>query len=223
MNKLQKPSPAFVRFKEMHHAVARMFAAGLTISKVSRDTGYTRRRLHILLQDPSFQDLIAEYAKSLGDKIDEVQDQYAEMAVSNMLRAEAQIQEKLDAAEEEGELLPMRELLAIAKDRADRFGYSAKRIVQHDVSFANRLDRAIEASSKAKVIEHQPLEVVAPVPPDTPSMRVVDARQIETQPAQQPAVSIASKVVSPVQGETKRLPRNPAPSFTRVLRREVHA
>lgn len=220
---LQKPSPAFVRFRETHHAVARMFASGATISKVSRDTGYTRRRLHILLQDPSFQDLIAEYAKSLGDKIEEVQDQFAEMAVSNLLRAEAQLQEKLDQSDEEGELLPTRDLLAIVKDRADRFGYSAKRVIQHDVSFANRLDRAIEASNKAKVIEHQSPVSVVPVPPDPPAMAVVDARQVETQPAQQPAASTAPKVVSPEQSEKKRLPRPSAPSFVKALRREVHA
>src|SRR6516162_6898389 len=129
MNKLQKPSPAFVRFRESHHAVARWFASGATISKVAHDTGYTRRRLHILLQDPSFQELIAEYAKTLGEKIEEAQDQFADMAVSNLIRAEAQVQEHLDAAEENDELLPMRELLAIVKDRADRFGYSAKRVI----------------------------------------------------------------------------------------------
>ena len=36
--------PAFVRFRESHHAIARMFAAGWTISKVFPRDGYTRRR-----------------------------------------------------------------------------------------------------------------------------------------------------------------------------------
>jgi hypothetical protein len=222
MNKLQKPSPAFVRFRETHHAVARMFATGATISKASRDTGYTRRRLHILLQDPSFQELIAEYAKTLGDKIEEAQDQFAEMAISNLIRAEAQLQEVLDQAEEEGEPRPVRELLAIVKDRADRFGYSSKRVVQHDISFAARLDSAIERSSKAKVIEHQPLSVAPPPDPPKKAPTMVDARLNETQPTQSSPASVASRVASPAQTLSSGFPKS-GPSFVKVLRRGVPA
>jgi len=219
MNKLQKPSPAFVRFRESHHAVARWFASGATISKVAHDTGYTRRRLHILLQDPSFQELIAEYAKTLGEKIEEAQDQFADMAVSNLIRAEAQVQEHLDAAEENDELLPMRELLAIVKDRADRFGYSAKRVIQHDHSFATKLDRAIEASNKAKVIEHQPSTPAFNSP--VPSRNTVGARLIESQLAAAPP-EVSAPIASPARPTGTGFPKV-APSFVKVLRREVRA
>lgn len=208
-------------FREMHHAVARMFASGATISKVSRDTGYTRRRLHILLQDPSFQELVAEYAKTLGDKIEEVQDQFTELAISNLLRAEAQLQEKLDIADEEGELLPTKELIAIVKDRADRFGYSAKRIVSHDISFASRLDKAIEASGKAKLIEHQPTPSAVPSPPlSTP--KLVDARSIEAPNPAQVTTQSKAVFVPPASGSVSASSSR-RPSFNSILRRGISA
>jgi hypothetical protein len=117
----------------------------------------------ILLNDPAFQDLVAEYSKSTFDKIEETSDEYADLATSNMLRAEAQIQERLDEAEALGEFLPMRELLAIAKDRADRFGYGPKSTrVNVNIGFAEQLDRAIERTTK--VIEARPLLTPQPAP-----------------------------------------------------------
>ena len=159
-------SPVYLRFREQHHAVARYFASGMTISLVARNTGYSRRRLHLLLNDPAFQELIAEYSKSLDEKIEESVDAYAELAIGNMFRAEAQIREKFELSEDEGELLPMRELLAIAKDRADRFGYGPKSLrVNVQVGFAEQLDRAIERSAKVKTIEAQPLPPKVEGPP----------------------------------------------------------
>ena len=60
----------------------------------------------------------------------------------------------------------MRELLAIAKDRADRFGYGPKSLrVNVQVGFAEQLDRAIERSAKVKTIEAQPLPPKVEGPP----------------------------------------------------------
>jgi hypothetical protein len=127
-----------------------------------------------------------------------------------MLRAEAQIQEKLDAAEAEDETLPMRELLAIAKDRADRFGYGPKSTrVNVNVDFATQLDRAIERTSK--VIEARPLH---PNPLSAPTEPVVEPRLIEQRQAPPSTNGAAPERVS-------RASHRPVPSFTRVLRREV--
>lgn len=198
---------SYRRFRESHHAVARMFASGMTISKVARETGYTRRRLHILLCDPSFQELIVEKAKRIEEKAIEGEDQYATMAQANMLRAEAQIQERLDEAEATGEFLPMRELLAISKDRADRFGYgpkSTKFVVTAD--FAVALDRAIERS--AKVIEARPNP-----PPSSPAL--VESSLVGPQPVEEPALPHAQATpAQPRRGFPKA-----GPSIARVLRR----
>lgn len=154
-------APSYLRFREAHHAIAQMFASGWTISKVSRETGYSRRRLNIMLADPAFQDLVAEKAKGNEEKLDEYADRFHELHFGSMLLAAQEINSALQESIATGERLPMRELLAIAKDGADRFGYSAKSVrVNVNADFAMRLDAAIDRS--AKVIEH-----VAPTSPST--------------------------------------------------------
>jgi hypothetical protein len=43
-----------------------------------------------------------------------------------MNKAERQLEDHLDTADERDELLPVRELVAITTDRMDRFGYGKK-------------------------------------------------------------------------------------------------
>jgi hypothetical protein len=77
------------------------------------------------------------------------QDRLAALAVSNMHKAERMISEKLDAADEAGETLPTRELIAITSDRMDRFGYGKKNMnVNVNVDFASKLEAAITRSRK---------------------------------------------------------------------------
>lgn len=145
----RKVSAAFLRFRESHHAIARMFAAGMTISMVAHKTGYTRRRLHLLLSDPSFQELVKEKAKSKEDKIAEVADEYDSIQISTMLMAARMLNDRVAEAEETGEGLSTRELLTIVKDTADRHGYGPKSTrLNINVDFASRLDLAIEQSDR---------------------------------------------------------------------------
>ncbi len=148
------------RFRESHHAVARMFASGLTPSMIRQKTGYSQRRLTLLWNDPSFQELIAVYAKRIGEVWDATVDAYVDLGVANMLRAEAQLAEHLDQSEETGELLPVGALDRISQGRADRFGYSKHSTIEHKHDFASMLDKAIERSDKAKVIEGQAQQVL---------------------------------------------------------------
>jgi hypothetical protein len=181
----RKVSPTYLRFRESHHAIARMFAAGLTISKVAHETGYSRRRLHILLSDPTFQNLIGELAQSVDEKLDEGMDYFAERYTGAMRRAVDQIADSLEEADDAGERLPMRELLAIVKDAADRFGYSAKTVrVNVDASFAVRLENAINRTEK--VIEARPVDQSSPVPSQLAEPRQLE-RATETASARAPA------------------------------------
>lgn len=148
--------PVFVRFRESHHAIARWFAQGCTVSKVCDLTGYSRRRLHLLLSDPTFQELVVNYHNELDDEVRKDLDVYRDLSTKNMIRAELIVQDKLDDEEE-----PMSAALAnkISQDRADRLGYGKNSTVKHEHTFADALDRAIERSNKARVIEHKPSEV----------------------------------------------------------------
>lgn len=169
---MQRHNPAaisysFARFRESHHAVAREFAKGLTLSEVCRSTGYTRRRLKILLDDPTFQELITSYAVEFGNAVRQDFDAYDDLQRKNMLLAEQQITDRLDGAlDEDGDPIPLHILDRISQSRADRTGYSKHSTVKHEHSFADALDKAIERSNKARVIDHVPAQIEARPLPD---------------------------------------------------------
>lgn len=183
------------RYKESHHAVARMFAAGLTLKKIQQNTGYSQRRLKLLAADPTFNELITIYHKRIEEKWNENVDAYTDLAIGNLMAAERQIADKLAEADDAGELLPTRELLAIAGDRADRFGYSKHSIHHHEHDFAAALDKAISRSG-IKTIEGS--VVAASASPMLPS------------PSEEP-VSVPERSVEKAQA--------PRPSFVTVLKK----
>jgi hypothetical protein len=154
----EKPVNIVAQYRESHHRIAQLVAAGCTPSMIRSQTGVNNRRLELLCADPTFQELIAGYTKRVVMKIELAQDAYLDTAVSNMLRAEQQIADHLDQSEESGELLPVNTLDKISQGRADRFGYSKHTKVEHTHDFASMLDKAIARSGKAKVIEHQPVQ-----------------------------------------------------------------
>ena len=137
------------RFRDPHHRVARLFAAGIRIDEVVERSGYSYQRVWTLQQDPAFQELIAKYREKVDAAFVANVDDYYELATSNMRKAEAQIAEKLEQAEEEGSLLPTRDLIAISRDAADRFGYGKRQTnLNVNADFASLLEKAIARSGK---------------------------------------------------------------------------
>lgn len=203
------------RFRESHHTVARMFAAGMTPEAIRRQTGHTARRLALMTYDPSFQELVAYYRNKFNAKFEAEVEDYATLAIGNMMAAEIQLSDKLAAAEESGEFLPTRELLAITSDRADRFGYSKHTVVRHEHDFAALMDKAIARSRKVlsdpKVVEGQVLASLPP-PQQTPMPVLGDSQSPREVASARPPSSSAS---TPAGGGR--------PSFSEVLikRRKV--
>lgn len=148
---LRRPS-AGVRLKtirESHHKIARLLASGLPLYEVAEQTGYSYIRIHMLSKDPSIVELVAHYRNMLTEDWRDEQSTFQTLAMRNMVAAERQISDKLDAADEAGELLPTRELLAISSDRMDRFGYGKKNMnVNVNVDFAAKLEAAIARTRK---------------------------------------------------------------------------
>lgn len=162
MGALTKAGRQLDHYRERHHAVARLVAIGATHDHIRRQTGCTFKRISILLNDPSFKELVALYAADVEKIWNRNVDQYLDLGMGNMIRAEAMIQDKLDDADEKGEELPLLTLNRLSQDRADRFGYPKTSQVEHKHDFAALLDRAIERSGKAKdvkVIESTAVEV----------------------------------------------------------------
>lgn len=138
------------RFRDPHHRLARMLASGLRQHEVVARSGYSLTRVSSIMADPAFQELVAKYREKVNEAfVDGVEDFY-EIATTNMLKAERQIAEKLDEADETGELLPTRDLIAISRDAADRFGFGKKQTNTNiNVDFAAALEKAIARSGKS--------------------------------------------------------------------------
>jgi hypothetical protein len=152
------------RYRESHHRVAQMLAAGCTDSFITQTTGRSQRSITILRADPTFRDLVSKYGEATEAKWAQATDVFADIAIGNMLRTESMIADRLDEAQETGEHLPLLTLDRIAQGRADRFGYGKHQTVKHEHDFAALLDRAIDRSGKRAEVTVIDVEAV-PVPP----------------------------------------------------------
>jgi hypothetical protein len=178
------------QYKESHQQVARMLAAGMTDSMIRQRTGYSHRRLALLKGSPMFQELIETFRQRIEEKWEANVDPYLDLGMSNMIRAESMIAERLEAADDpEAEPIPIAILDKVSQGRADRFGYSKHSIIHHNHDFATALDKAI-ARSGVKQIEAQ-------AEPPSHEMKLV---------SQLPSPEPAAKPL-----------RERAPSFIRVL------
>jgi len=152
------------KLRDPHHRIARLFAAGLRTDEVVARSGFSYSRVLALANTPAFKELIAKYREKVDASFIATMDDYHEIATSNMLKAEVQISERLETAEEEGTQLPIRDLLAISRDAADRFGYGKRNMnVNVNVDFAAQLEKTI-ARTKSTVID----AVAAPLQPQPP-------------------------------------------------------
>jgi len=146
--------PLVQRFRETHHRVARLVAMGLRPWEVSEQSGYTVSRIGSLMADPAFQELVAQKRKIVDEAYWKQQDEFAALATANMRRAETMLSDKLEAAEESGEFLPTRDLIAITEGRMDRFGYGKTRLnVNVNADFASKLEAAKARAAAARTID----------------------------------------------------------------------
>ncbi len=161
MLRLQAPRPSQNRpkaMRETHHRLARMVAAGFRTEEILKLTGFSSTRLYQLRGDPAFCQLVSSYK----DKVDEAYvrgvDEFWETSTSNMLRAERMIEEHLDEADESGEKVSLKSLMALTADRADRFGYSKKVINRNEnLDFAAMMEQIARASGRSNVIDAKPI------------------------------------------------------------------
>ncbi len=132
--------------------VARLFAMGLRPGEVATETGYSLGRVSTLSGDPAFQELIAHYRGLVNDAFADRQDEYFQTISANRTIAARLINDKLSEVEPED--VSFRELVLIHSDAADRTGYPKRTVALNvNADFASLLDRAIQRSQSAKLIE----------------------------------------------------------------------
>ena len=141
-------SAAVKAFKDSHHLVARLFAAGLRPGEVAERAGYSGNRISTLLADPSFQNLISEYRREENIAFALTRDDYYDRATRARNIALRLVEDKL--ADVDPDDVTIRELMGIHDSLADRTGYGKRSTqVNVNVDFAAQLDRAIKRSASA--------------------------------------------------------------------------
>jgi hypothetical protein len=132
--------------------MARLFASGLRVGEVAELTGYSVSRVSLFHSSPAFQNLIEEKRKVEDEIARDAITQYNNLILSNGMKAERKLADKLDD-DDESEEMSVRELISIARDAADRVGLS-KRSIQTNVNmdFAQLLDRAIKRSDEVQAL-----------------------------------------------------------------------
>jgi porphobilinogen deaminase len=142
------------KIRDGHHRVARLAAAGLRTAEIAEKTGYTTTNIGLLLRNPAMQELIAKYRGKVDAAFERSQDEFFALATRNMMMAERQIAERLEDGEESP--LPIKALVSISRDAADRFGYGKRNMTLNvNADFAAELEKALARSNaeRLKTIE----------------------------------------------------------------------
>jgi hypothetical protein len=192
----QAASPAtnntVFKIRDSHHLVAKLIALGLTNEIIAAKTGFSIGRVKTLRDVPAMQELVAQYRSVSEAEFREEISTFYSLATANMLIAERMLNDRLVDAMDDGTAIPIKELLAVSSDRADRFGFPKTGVnVNLNADFASQLDKAIARSQLArreeretKVIEHVPSPAFVPQVREVPRhMMPLDKNRHETRPA----------------------------------------
>lgn len=161
-----RPNLSLQALRDTHHRVARAVASGLSNIEVAETCGKSANYISLLKGDPAFMELVAHYRAMVTAEWKEAADPVVSFMRTNALKAQAMISDKLDAAIENNEFLPTRDLLGIAEFGSDRTGYGkVNKNVNINVDFAAQLEAARRRSSEARTIEARGVPSLAPQAP----------------------------------------------------------
>jgi hypothetical protein len=167
--------------------LARLIAAGLRLKDAAERAGFSYSRAHLLTKDPTFMELVASYRAKIDQAFEREVDQHHVAAFQNMRMAETQLSIKLEMAEETGELLPVRDYVAITSDRMDRFGYGKRQTNTNiNVDFAVSLEKARARAARPIQIEARAVASIVPQYPEGPRVPASDDSRA-TGPSQLPS------------------------------------
>lgn len=167
-------------FKEWHHRIARMVAMGLRPREVQAQAGLSVTRYQQYMGDPAFQELVAQYRKRVDEEfVDSAAELFSTVA-ANTLNAEKMIAEQLEEAMADGVPIPIKTLLTISRDGADRVGLPKQKVstnTNFNVDFASMLEKAAARSGRSNVIDAVPSRAVSgsrvSQPPSVPSAQLM--------------------------------------------------
>lgn len=149
------------KLRSHHHRIARLDAAGVKTGEICEICAISYKRLSTLRETPAYEELVSQYRKTVDESFAQAQDEFHRASMSNMMRAELMIEDHFDEAEASGELIPLKTLLAVTSDRADRFGYPKGSVVAK-VNMGDQLARAMVRSGRTIVVDAKGAPALAP-------------------------------------------------------------
>lgn len=164
-------APRIKQLRAQHHRLAYMLASGMTIREVAEVTGYsTTRLLQLRDNDPAFRDLMAKSEPDAKAAARLAVDEYARARFEQATMANEIILEHLNRCVErmddpEAELIPLKSLLPITQDFADRYGHGKHSTqVNKVVDFAKMMEQAQNYRGMGTVIDAVPRTPPGTVP-----------------------------------------------------------
>lgn len=180
---IPRPTNSLQSIKDTHHRVARAIAAGLSNGEVAALTGRSYNRISILKSDPAFMELVAHYRGIITAEYAATADPVIDYLKSNALKAAAMLSDKLDAAIENDEFLPTRDLVAIQETGFDRTGYGkVNKNVNINVDFAAQLEAARKRSAAARSPRQIEAQVIPPLAPQSAPTGSAPRRSVSSPP-----------------------------------------
>ncbi len=161
----KRPTQGVVKsFRDWHHRIAKLVAMGLRPSEVCAQAGLSRTRYLQYMGDPAFQELVATYRLKVNEGFVDAATELFETVAANTLNAEKMIAEQLEEALADGTPIPIKTLLTISRDGADRVGLPKQKVTQNtnfNVDFAAALEAAARRSGRSNVIDAVPTRAVS--------------------------------------------------------------
>lgn len=161
----KRPTVNMVKtFRDWHHRIARLVAMGLRPGEIQTQAGISSTRYLQYLGDPAFQELVAQYRAQVNSGFADAATELYETVAANTLNAELMIREQLEEAAAEGIPIPIKTLLTISRDGADRVGLPKQKVSQNtniNLDFASMLEKAAARSGRSNIIDATPSRAVS--------------------------------------------------------------
>lgn len=136
--------PELKRITERHHTMARALALGLKDGEVAAMVGMTQSRLSILKNSPAFRELVDLYRENADRQFQDTAARLAGLSHDAIVEISRRL-------EEEGEDIPLGQLIEVAKMAADRSGNGPTATQRVEISdMGARIERARQRALAAR-------------------------------------------------------------------------
>jgi hypothetical protein len=144
--RLMPQAPVVQRLRDSHHELARAIASGVKPGLAAEASGYSKSYVSVILGDPAFQDLVAQYRGEVEEEWQGTRGLISRVVALNT----RQLLDSLEAQDHgEAEPIPLRDRLAIHDTYGGAVGLGGKGNTTTNVQVNVHGERLAEARRRA--------------------------------------------------------------------------